>query len=85
MWEVLRKNIFIVPPKLDGSDCDRYFTEMNRAIIENGVEARAFEKRISEQYIKPATRRARVGLWNTVKRLCSSAHECRWGDDNTYD
>jgi hypothetical protein len=81
----LRKNIFIAPPKLDGSDCDRYFNEISRAIHENGAEARAFEKRISEQYIQPAKRRARAWLWNAVKRLGSSAHQRRWGDDNTYD
>jgi hypothetical protein len=70
---------------MDGSDSAKFLADANRASLENLLEARAFEKRISEQYIKPTMRRLSNWLWNSGKRLCSSSHRRRWDHDNHYD
>jgi hypothetical protein len=72
VFEKLSQSCLIQPPKLDGSDINRFMSEISRASHENVVEARALEKRISEQYIKPLERRLGMWLWNTGKRLCSA-------------
>jgi hypothetical protein len=81
----LRRTFSIQQPKLDGSDCGRFFADVSRACEENVDEARAFHKRISEQYIKPMKRRIWGWLWNRGKRLSSSGHRNRWGDEDFYD
>lgn len=53
--------------------------------MENVMEARARQKRLREQYIKPMRRQIWNWLWNTGKRLSSSAHRRRWTDDSMYD
>ena len=85
MSKSLRRTFLIQPPKLDASDSGRFFAEIGRACADNVDEARAFERRISEQYIKPTMRRLRNWLWNSGKRLCSSSHRRRWDHDNLND
>lgn len=48
-------------------------------------EARALEKRIWEQHIKPRIRRMEAWLWKTTKRGFSSSHRGRWDDDRLND
>jgi hypothetical protein len=85
LFEKLRLSFLIQHPKLDGSDISRFLNEIGRACHDNVVEARAFEKRMSEQYIKPLKRRLWKWIWEATKRRFSSAHRGRWGDDDLYD
>ena len=83
MFENLRRSCSIQQPRIDGSDASRFLSDIGRACQDNVVEARAIEKRISEQYIKPMTRWLWKWLWNSGKRVGSSAHRRRWR--NRYD
>jgi hypothetical protein len=85
VFKFLRRTFSIQPPKSDASDCGRFFADVNRASEENVDEARAFQRRISEQYIKPIKRRIWGWLWNRGKRLSSSSHRHRWGEENFDD
>jgi hypothetical protein len=58
---------------MDGSDHDRFFSEISRATYENVQEARSLERLIADT-LAPLPRQA----FQMVKEMCGSAHRRRW-------
>lgn len=74
----LRRSFLIAPPRMDGSDSSRFFTDIARHCHDNVAEARAFERQIADT-LAPMARQLAFKL----KDLRMSAHQRRWR--NLYD
>ena len=74
----LRRSFLIRHPKLDGTDCDRFFAEIANHCDGNVAEARALQRRIFDN-LAPLIQRAALKL----KEASGSAHRRRW--QNLYD
>lgn len=73
------RSFLIQHPRIDGTDCGRFFNEIANACHENVAEARALERRIADEIVAPAFR----WLLNKGQQLGISAHRRRW--QNLYD